>query len=283
MMGRRKIVNTRAVRSRKLASVSCMAERMYWRIYMASDNYGTMSGDPWDVWHEAAPGVVGVDESAVAQAIIDLESVGLLQIFTHEDKNYIHVINHDIHQSADFIRKRGTRRTPEPPTLNTLQTDGFCPNGSKGRHKAAPTAPDVAPITSTSLSTIKPSSSQTESVPVRNKRRTNAEIRSEIDAHRIKLGHNASLVDQLVECLAEENKTGTVAEGKALRILWLPIASLVTDMEPAALAYGLQAAIAAGAPNANYVKKAAGGYKPSVHRVQVEPVSAAVPEFVEYV
>lgn len=115
---------------------------------------------------------------------------------------------------------------------------------------------------------LKPSLSQTESVtPPKRKRRTRKEIQDEINEHRTTLGSNAPLVEQLADLLAEENKTGEVSEGRTLRMLWLPIAAASESIDQAALAYGLQAAIASGAPNANYVKKAAAGFRPAARPV----------------
>ena len=48
-----------ALTSKKLASVNHAAERLYWRVHLAADNYGTMSGEPWDVWLKATPSTRG--------------------------------------------------------------------------------------------------------------------------------------------------------------------------------------------------------------------------------
>ena len=119
---RRKIVTTGALRSRKLAAISHEAERVYWRVYMASDNFGTMSADPWDVWQAACPGVRDVDEFSIADAVDELVEVGLLQRWFADDRFWIHVLGHDKHQSAEFIRKRGKCRTPTPPAIHAGPT-----------------------------------------------------------------------------------------------------------------------------------------------------------------
>lgn len=123
-MSKRKMITTEAITSRKLAAISNVAERVYWRGYMASDNYGTMSGDPWDVWQKALPGVKNIQELDVIQALEDLVAVRLLQRWSVEGKVWIHWIGHDKHQSADWLRKRGGRRTPEPPAL-TAEADAL--------------------------------------------------------------------------------------------------------------------------------------------------------------
>ena len=67
--------------------------------------------------------------------------------------------------------------------------------------------------------------------------------------------------ERLAELLAEAIKTGTVAVRRVVRELYEPLAKLEAETDPAALRYGLEAAIAAGAPNARYVAKAAAGYR----------------------
>jgi len=67
--------------------------------------------------------------------------------------------------------------------------------------------------------------------------------------------------ERLAELLAEANKTGTVTVRRVVRELYEPLAKLEAETDPAALRYGLEAAIAAGAANARYVAKAAAGYR----------------------
>ena len=143
------------------------AERLYWRIYMASDNYGTMSGDPWDVWQQACPGVVGMDEFVVGDAIDQLAEAGLILEWSDDDGRWLHLVGHDKHQSADFIRKRGARRTPKPPQGQRRAAKGSegqgpspdavpCPSGEKGT---------LSTSTSTSTSTTGTSSSSPTPAP----------------------------------------------------------------------------------------------------------------------
>lgn len=120
---RRKIITDSAITSRKLAGLSDFAERVYWRVYLKSDNYGTMSGDPWDVWHQCVPGVRGATEKKVAVAVADLVNVGLLESFEEKAKPWLHVLDHDRHQSKEFLRKRGDRRTPVPPSQKDTVLD----------------------------------------------------------------------------------------------------------------------------------------------------------------
>ena len=104
--------------------------------------------------------------------------------------------------------------------------------------------------------------SQTDSgsAPRKVKAKTAEQVATEVAAHRQTLGTLAPMVDTLVDLLAAENKTGQVAESRALRILWEPLAALSgTGLTRQQMAYGLEAAITKAAPNATYVKRAAQG------------------------
>lgn len=110
------MVTCSAIGSKRLARVTPTAELVYWRVYFASDNYGTMKGEPWDVWQYALPAKFGIDEHAIGEALHELVTVGLLAAWLDDDgRPWVHVVGHDEHQSAEFLRKRGVRRSPAPP------------------------------------------------------------------------------------------------------------------------------------------------------------------------
>jgi hypothetical protein len=143
--GRRKIITTNALWSERLALLDHASERLYWRVYMASDNYGVMSGKAWDVCQQATPGVAGYSRDTVRDALDRLVSVGLLERWEELDGAvWVYVVEHDRHQTADFIRKRGVRRTPVPPSESAARAA----KGSKGQQRAAKTAirADKTPI-----------------------------------------------------------------------------------------------------------------------------------------
>jgi hypothetical protein len=91
---------------------------------------------------------------------------------------------------------------------------------------------------------------------------TPEQIEQQISGCREQLNGLHPLVEQLVDAMAAENKTGKLALKRALRELWLPIAGLTEEIERGALRHGLEQAVRAGAPNVNYVKKAASSYRP---------------------
>lgn len=164
------MLTTGALRSRKLARISLAAEAVYWRVYMASDNYGTMLGDPWDVQHDALPGKVGAGEATIAKALDELVSVGLLERWHDDDttKVWIHVSGHDRHQQSAFLARRGPRRSPMPPTLAAhfgegapLDPDPLAsaspPDNQRPDAVVVRTHADARTITSTSTSIEEPS------------------------------------------------------------------------------------------------------------------------------
>lgn len=65
---------------------------------------------------------------------------------------------------------------------------------------------------------------------------------------------------QLAEIMAAENKTGKVSLSRVVRELYEPLVHLESEVGEEAMRYGLRAAITASAPNAQYVKRAAGSF-----------------------
>ena len=131
-----KTVSTSALTSKKLAKLDATDERLFWRIHWASDSYGTMSGDPWDVAQVAVPSVKGYDLDVVAKGIDTLVGVKLLERWQEADEAWwIHVIDHDRHQSGYFRGKRGARHSPIPPSQrksSAVTTEQAEPTGAKG-------------------------------------------------------------------------------------------------------------------------------------------------------
>ncbi len=120
MTPRRKMITTGALWSEKLAAMDHASERLYWRIHMASDNYGVLAGKAWDVCQKAVPGVGSFNVRAVEKSITSLVAIGLLEHWSEPDgSEWVYVIGHDDHQTPDFLRKRGKRLTPKPPSLRS--------------------------------------------------------------------------------------------------------------------------------------------------------------------
>lgn len=132
MSNRRKMINTAAISSERLAGVEHFVERLYWRIYMATDKYGVMAAKPWDVWQKAAPGVTGFDKEVVQKALDILEHLGLIIVAEIDGVLWLEITDHDRFQSADFLRKRGERRSPK-----VKEYAQAAPKGSEGQRAVA--------------------------------------------------------------------------------------------------------------------------------------------------
>lgn len=164
MTPRRKMITTGALWSEKLAAIDHASERLYWRIHMASDNYGVLAGKAWDVCQKAVPGVGAFNVRAVEKALANLEAIGLLEVWAEPDgSRWVYVIGHDDHQTPDFLRKRGKRLAPKPPSLRPtpqqpiidgdLHTPSVDAGGCPSLPNDAAGAESSASITSTTTST----------------------------------------------------------------------------------------------------------------------------------
>lgn len=252
-----------ALRSKRMRTLSDQAERLYFRLLLATDAYGTMDADPALVKAHAAPGVRSMDEGVIEEAVEELTEAGLLEVWEEDGDSWLHVMDFDQNQLAEFLRKRGRRTSPLPPSRRNASAGAESQNPCK-THNSAPTpAPEVkreeegvvanAP---TPLSDAVPAPATR--VAPQKPTRTLEDVERDIATCRTKLGPDiAGMVDDLVLLMACENKTGKLAPTRAHRELWEPITALLDMLKPHDLVAGIKAAITNGAPNATYVKKAA--------------------------
>lgn len=114
--------------SRKVDALPLDAEAAYVRLHLATDKYGTMPGSTRDIVSRAFPSR-GVTADRVAELIDQLDDAGLIERWTEPEGRHagewLHITRFDECQDANFLRKRGKRHTPIPPS-------------------AAPTTPDSA-------------------------------------------------------------------------------------------------------------------------------------------
>lgn len=121
---RRKSIETSVVGSEKLAGVSAHAERAWWRLYFATDHFGTVDITDVRRLRLAILGEVERFESnhALEVAITELIDAGLMvewsQVWHERDRRFLHVVNHDKRQTKQFLKdsRRGEARcSPVPP------------------------------------------------------------------------------------------------------------------------------------------------------------------------
>jgi len=80
----------------------------------------------------------------------------------------------------------------------------------------------------------------------------------------------------LADCMRNENKTGKVAPQRLVRELYRPVIDMQAELTKEQLAYGMDAAIRAGAPNKTYIRKAAAATKQRSRRPRPAEVVSKV-------
>lgn len=268
------MVTTGAITSRKLARVSSTAECVYWRVYMACDNYGTLSADPWDVLQAALPGKNGITEDVVVDALDELVNVGLLERWVDDASDgWIHVLGHDLHQQASWLARRGARRSPIPPSLRIENdeyragfdpvTDETTPADTGVRTLSSPDAGSVptpalacSPTTTTSTTpTSKPTiiiseNDDDEDVTKGSLHASNPRV--QMRRCRGQLGRLALVVDQLVSD-AEHDRDRSLTIDEQLTEFYRPAVTLLLDHGADNLGTALAAAKQRGATRMEYV------------------------------
>jgi len=286
MKHRRKIITTGAIWSEKLASVPHDAERLYWRIYMASDNYGVMSGKPWDVLQQAAPGVVGFDLDVVTTALDSLVAVTLLERWEHDARPYLYVTGHDDIQAADFIRKRGARRSPLPPSL--AQSAPAAAKGSEGQAPAIHAVPcpsgekdalSTSISTSTTTSTISSSSTGDEDEFVDEIPKTHPrDIGVQIKQARGRLGSLTLSVETII-ANSQSDRDDPFTDRELVNLFYRPACDLLNEVGHSRMRAALGTAIENGASRIQYAATVARSeHRKGDIRVKAEKAANGIPE-----
>lgn len=104
-----------ALRSRRLRGIDHASERLYWRLLLAVDPYGTTHADEALVQAEAVAGVTAYGPGDVAHALDQLEAAGLIVRWQEDGEWYLHLANFEKHQNREFMRKRGAPQMPAVP------------------------------------------------------------------------------------------------------------------------------------------------------------------------
>lgn len=148
--------------SESLASLTDLGERLYWRLLAHSDSYGRIAGSPPKTRAECFP-LLEVSHEEVGAALSELEAVGRIWLYVQDEIQVIQITNFDTHQPKDLIRKRGTSRLPESPTLKFGEVTDLAPawygprapqggpraavdnNSPANQHKGRTRAPLVGP------------------------------------------------------------------------------------------------------------------------------------------
>lgn len=118
------LLRTSALTSRTICSIPLALEAVYYRLHLASDKYGVLIGDEWDVMaHVFANRFVDPVE---AMASIDaLVGVRLVERWSEDGKTWLYLARFEETQTADYKRKRGKQKTPIPPSLRPKGRGGM--------------------------------------------------------------------------------------------------------------------------------------------------------------
>jgi hypothetical protein len=106
--------------SESLAQVSCLAERIYWRLLAHTDSYGRLAASQAKLRALCYPLLGWITDDDVAEALVDLGHVRRIQIYTHEGDLYLQILDFDDNQPPDLLRKRGKSRLPDPPKIGRV-------------------------------------------------------------------------------------------------------------------------------------------------------------------
>lgn len=119
-MAYRAIVDT-VGHSESLAKVGHLAERLYWRLVAHSDAHGRVPGSPSKTRAMCFP-LLDVSHEEVGEALCELEEVERIWVYEVDGVKTIQIVAFDDNQPKEFLRRRGTSRLPESPTLKSGMT-----------------------------------------------------------------------------------------------------------------------------------------------------------------
>ena len=102
-------------RSVSLAALSDLAERLYWRFLGNSDPWGRLDGHPAKVRAQCFPMLYQVTDAAAGVALRELADVHRIQVYEHDGKAYIQILDFEQNQPGEVYRKRRPSKLPDPP------------------------------------------------------------------------------------------------------------------------------------------------------------------------
>jgi hypothetical protein len=238
-----------------------------WMIPHAEDG-AYITGDPYELRCMVIPGRNDKRDEDVADALAKLHSAKL--IAWDRENAVVYFDSESFYHYQTYVSEKN--RTDNSAVFQRLHAT---PRISGKRRGSAENAEDqrktpenaaslsLSPSLSPSLKRLSVRKSTTISAPPVDKSSEKAE-------ELLATAWFPGKLIQLAELLAEENKTGKARVSRIIRVLYSPLIALQETLTHEALEYGLDAAITAGAPNANYVKRAAANYRPNGARAPSE-------------
>ena len=107
---------------RRINRVGHLAERLFWRLTGAVDDYGNHPWDPYLIRHQLVP-LLTINPDELLAAMAELEKEGLVARYTHRGESFGHVCGHLALQPADRSGRRVRRYPPCPSERDDLAPD----------------------------------------------------------------------------------------------------------------------------------------------------------------
>lgn len=133
--------------SKSLAGLSHGAERLYWRMLAYTDPHGRLEGDPVKVRVKCLP-LVKVTDAQVDKWMDELQECSRILRYLSGGRQYVQVLDFEENQPADFLRKRGKSKFPDPPpkTPRLQGTPGYSGTSpEKGRLEGEGEGEELSP------------------------------------------------------------------------------------------------------------------------------------------
>lgn len=202
--------------------------------------------------------MTGRNRGHIQRALGDLRAAGVVTVvrearFTDPQ---VLALNKDYEAWGQYAPQRTVRAEAtgrEEETVQAAPAQQACTHGSNRPVRARATIEDKSIQRAEELKDSSPKR-PVVSAP------TDTDWKARADAL-LNASHFPSDLMQLGEQLAASNKTGKASLSRIVREIYEPLVALQDELPDAAIRHGLRAAITKGAPNANYVAKAARGYR----------------------
>lgn len=156
----RKSIGTSALRSERLAALDHREERVFWRLLLATDSYGSLElTDLRGVRLDAFADIRGLGTSDdIEAALAQLVDAKLVEVWVEDTDGphrrgepqwdagtrWVHVIDHDRHQAPKFLADRAPKRpSPVPPSKRRSAPNSTDP--APARQRSAPNGAGTVP------------------------------------------------------------------------------------------------------------------------------------------
>lgn len=104
-----------------LASVSHLAERLYWRLLAHSDPWGRLSGHPAKLRARCFP-MLKINDEQAGRALQELVGVNRITVYQVDSTAVVQIVEFEPNQPRDIVHRRGVK-SRYPASAKDTQTD----------------------------------------------------------------------------------------------------------------------------------------------------------------